>query len=228
VKITLIILAITAILLSEPLVLGYMNYRGNTTYLFSSFGFNPKYENVIIEKNGLEVRACNYSRLSENDLEINIVLYSYNTASFDCSGTMDVKLPNWNVGYDIYASNEINSPLRVFSIKEGENNIKIPTAFSEDELAGLTIGLNLRNPWKNIYSWRFSDVVGESSYRANPLFPDKYVSVQNGYTYSPEKLSNTILYYWLPTMAIIAIGYSAYRIRKWVKEVNNLKLRINP
>jgi hypothetical protein len=209
-------------LFSEPLVLGYIDYANNTRYLFSNFGFTPKYIFVLTSKNGLEVTAYTYYRPSADNLQMNITLFNYSNKTFDCFGYTETDYSGnggsagGSIGCEIDADNGTSNIPVVFSIHAGVNEIStfIPTVITSDDFTGLSIGFNLNNPWSSIYKWTVSDGVGQITYKSNPLIPDKYAYMQNGFIFSQERLLNTILYLWLPILLIFAIGFAVYQTRR--------------
>jgi hypothetical protein len=229
-KLIIIILLIT-ILFSEALVLGLVNSHGNNSYLLSSFGLIPNFEHITTTKNGLEVRDYNYSWITDYEpnraittvyhLEMDVHLYSYSNNAFNCVASTNIEdLGGQAVNY--------NGTRKEYTINQGDNLIEItrrnvPTATLDNSFE-----FSLSQPNKMIYIWELSDGKGESSYGQNSLNQDEYAIIQNGYNFQQNQLLSTLFYLWLPTIAVFVIGYSAYRIRKWVKEVNKLKTRINP
>ena len=214
-KITIIALVFLAILISQPLILGYINYNGKTSYLFSYFGLVPKYSTVDVSKNGMEVKAYSYSAP-----QMNITLYNFSNETFDCYGVAGNGDIENSSGYRL-----------VFSIHSGVNTIIIsllPTLSSSPNLNGLGILFMLENPYQAFYQWTVSEGnVGQVSYRPNPLIPDKYSQVQNGFEFSQSRLVSTFFYWWLPVVVVFILCFSVYRIRKWVKQVNKLRSTID-
>jgi hypothetical protein len=205
-KVTIIALALLAILISQPLILGYTNYNGNTSYLFSFFGLVPKYSFVDVSKNGMEVIAYNYSAP-----QMNITLYNYSNETFDCYGVAGICDIENSSGYRL-----------VFSIHSGDNTIimsLLPTLSSSPNLNGLGILFMLRNPYEAIYQWTVSEEnLGQVSYRPNPLISDKISTVQDGFVFSQQRFMSTFFYWWLPVLLIFAIGFYVYRKRRQVEK----------
>ena len=223
-----------AILLSEALGLGLVYSHGNNSYLLSSFGLIPHYDEVVTAKNGLEVKNYTYDlnhrtvqssmkNWTVYDLEMNVHLYSYSEESFDCfAGTQF----NRNDAQDIRYTDASGIPqFKVFTIKHGNNEIIITRKnVNNEEMRGFGFYLFRREPsYNTYYDWQLSQGTGESSYSENHLNQDKHVRVQNGFDFSQNLLIFTVLYAWLPTFAVFAIVFSVFRVRKWVKEVNELK-----
>jgi hypothetical protein len=116
-----------------------------------------------------------------------------------------------------------NGTRKEYTINQGDNLIEItrrnvPTATLDNSFE-----FSLSQPNKMIYIWELSDGKGEFSYGQNALNQDEYANIQNGYNFQQNQLWFTILYLWLPTIGLFTLVYCIYRVKKWVKEVNDLK-----